>query len=141
MNKYFNANAAFVIFAREYLELKKNLPIRPSEMGVLNIITVTEGLYTPVMLAEMLHVSKPMVTAYLSSLSSKGYITKQCSETDKRAYYIIPTEKAKELVEKTRIDMEKQLNWLMQGMGEEDFENFIRLAGIATKIIKKNKIE
>ena len=54
MDKYLKANAVLSIFSKNYMELKRGLPIRPSEMGVLNIITETEGPHTPVMLAEML---------------------------------------------------------------------------------------
>lgn len=39
MDKYLNANIVFSKFSRNYMALKKDLPIRPSEMGVLNIIT------------------------------------------------------------------------------------------------------
>ena len=47
MDKYFTANAVLSIFAKSYMELKKDLPIRPSEMGVLNIITQIPGPHTP----------------------------------------------------------------------------------------------
>ena len=33
MDKYFAANAVLSIFGKSYAELKKDLPIRPSEMG------------------------------------------------------------------------------------------------------------
>ena len=39
MDKYLKANIIFSKFSRDYVGLKKDLPIRPSEMGVLNIIT------------------------------------------------------------------------------------------------------
>ena len=51
---------------QNYMKLKTELPIRPSEMGVLNIITGTKGSNTPVMLAEKLEVSKPMITAHIN---------------------------------------------------------------------------
>ena len=41
-----------------------------------------------VLFANLLKVSKPMITAHLTSVMSKGYITKQPSLEDKRAYYI-----------------------------------------------------
>ena len=66
MNSYFVANAVLSIFSKSYMELKSGLPVRPSEMGVLNIISETEGPHTPVMLAEMLRVSKPMITAHIA---------------------------------------------------------------------------
>lgn len=136
MDKYYAANAALSIFAKNYMDLKKNLPIRPSEMGVLNIITETDGPHTPVMLAGLLGVSKPMITAHITALSSKGYVTKQLSDTDKRAYYILPTEKALELVKAVKGDMCKQIDRLIDGMGQDKFNQFVALANAANIILK-----
>lgn len=143
MNKYFEANAALSIFSKNYMELKKGLPIRPSEMGVLNIISETPGPHTPVMLACLLGVSKPMITAHLTSLINKGFITKKPSNEDKRAYYILPTEKGLELVENAKVDMNKNLEILINGMGREKFDEFVLLAQQANEIldVKHNKEE
>ena len=136
MDKYFTANAVLSIFAKSYMELKKDLPIRPSEMGVLNIITQTPGPHTPLMLAGALKVSKPMITAHLTSLTDKGYITKQPSSEDKRAYYILPTEKARALVECAKDDLYRHLEQLVDGMGEEQFDLLVKLAGEANRILE-----
>ena len=136
MDKYFTANAVLSIFSKSYMELKKDLPIRPSEMGVLNIITQTPGPHTPLMLAGALKVSKPMITAHLTSLMGKGYITKQPSSEDKRAYYILPTEKARELVKCAKDDLYQCLDQLVEGMGEEQFDLLVKLAGEANRILE-----
>lgn len=138
MDKYFAANAVLSIFAKNYMELKKGLPIRPSEMGVLNIITQTEGPHTPVMLADLLGVSKPMITAHISSLESKGYITKKACSQDKRAYYIIPTDKALELVERAKADLYGKLECLVNGLGQDGFNTLVALAEKANAIMKAN---
>ena len=136
MDKYFTANAVLSIFGKSYAELKKDLPIRPSEMGVLNIITETPGPHTPIMLAEALKVSKPMITAHLTSLMNKGYITKQPSPEDKRTYYILPTEKAHALVQDAKEDLYWHLEQLENGVGEERFNLLVKLAGEATDILE-----
>ena len=136
MDKYFTANAVLSIFSKSYMELKKDLPIRPSEMGVLNIITQTPGSHTPLMLAGALKVSKPMITAHLTSLTDKGYITKQPSSEDKRAYYILPTEKARALVKCAKDDLYQRLDQLVDGMGEEQFDLLVKLAGEANRILE-----
>lgn len=136
MDKYYAANAILSIFAKSYMDMKKDLPIRPSEMGVLNIITETVGPHTPVMLANLLGVSKPMITAHITSLASKGYITKRLSDVDKRACYIRPTDKALDLVKVVRGCMREQLDKLIVGMGQEEFDAFVRLAGVANDIMK-----
>ena len=140
MDKYFTANAVLSIFSKSYMELKKDLPIRPSEMGVLNIITQTPGPHTPLMLAGALKVSKPMITAHLTSLTDKGYITKQPSSEDKRAYYILPTEKARALVKCAKDDLYQRLDQLVDGMGEEQFDRLVKLAGEANRILEAEMI-
>lgn len=139
MDKYLTANAAFAKFSRSYMELKKNLPIRPSEMGVLNILAATQGPHTPVMLAGLLGVSKPMITAILTSLSQKGYITKEPSQEDKRVYYALPTAKALLLVEAAKVDMNSQLDRLIEEIGEEEFDTLVRLTQKATHVFEANK--
>lgn len=107
------------------MALKKDLPIRPSEMGVLNIITKRDGLFTPVMIAELLGVTKPMVANHISVLEEKGYITKEYSENDKRSFYIIPTDKAKKLVEETETKLNKKLINLEKKIGSKRFDELI----------------
>ncbi len=136
MDRYFKANAILSLFSKNYMELKKELPIRPSEMGVINIITKTPGPHTSVMLAKLLRVSKPMITAHITSLESKGYITRIPSEQDKRACYIIPTEKAKALAESASIEQNRHLCRLAAEMGQEEFDTFVRLAKIANRIFE-----
>ena len=139
MDNYLTATAVLSMFGKNYMELKKGLPVRPSEMGVLNIITETPGPHTPVMLAELLGVSKPMITAHLTSLTNKGYVTKQPSSEDKRAYYILPTEKAKALVDSAKAELNEQLERLVKGMGQEEFDTMVRLAGEANRILEANR--
>ncbi|MBQ8833602.1 MAG: MarR family transcriptional regulator [Oscillospiraceae bacterium] len=123
------------------MELKKGLPIRPSEMGVLNIITGRPGPHTPVMVAQLLGVSKPMITALLTSLAEKDYITKEPSKDDKRAYYIIPTEKALALVESAKQEMDGHFSQMIDGMGQDNFETLVRLAQMANKLLEADRGE
>lgn len=136
MNKYINANIAFSKFSRSYMELKKDLPIRPSEMGVLNIITKKEELYTPVMIAELLGVSKPMIATHISVLEEKDYIYKESSSSDKRSFYIKPTEKAQELVKKTEKKLNESLMKIENKLGKEKFNLLIDLVNEAREALE-----
>lgn len=51
MDQYFFANAVFSKFSKNYMDLKKGLPIRPSEMGVLNILADTNAHLADLMAA------------------------------------------------------------------------------------------
>lgn len=139
MDKYFNANVIFSIFSKKYMELKKDLPIRPSEMGVLNIITKKEGVFTPLMLAELLEVSKPMITNHITVLEKKGYVIREYSKEDKRSFYLMPTEKAKELVKVTEKKMNKYLQQIENSLGKDDFDKLLQILTDTNKIFKNIK--
>lgn len=121
------------------MELKKDLPIRPSEMGVLNIIVKRQGQFTPLQLSSLLEVSKPMVTAYISVLEKKGYIRKDYLQEDKRSYYVIPTAKGIELVKNTTAQINEQLSNLEHSLGRKKFETMLDLMSKSIEILKTNK--
>lgn len=139
MDKFLMANAVFSKFSRNYMELKKSLPIRPSEMGVLNILAATQGPHTSVMLAERLGVSKPMITAHLASLSEKRYIVKEQSCDDKRVYYVMPTEEALQLVRSAKAEANRHLCRLVDTMGQDDFDLLIELVQKANRVLENKE--
>lgn len=138
MDRYLNANAILSKFCRDFIDLKKDLPIRPSEMGVLNIIVQREGLFTPLMIAGLLEVSKPMITSHITVLEKKGYITRKISSEDKRSFYIIPTDKAKELVKTTSEKMNYIMSKLEKSIGADNFWLLITLFEKLNLTLKEN---
>ncbi|MBN2501602.1 MAG: MarR family transcriptional regulator [Anaerolineales bacterium] len=48
-------------------------------------------------LAETLDVTKPSITAIVNLLQRKGYVKRQQSQTDRRAYHIVLTEEGKRI--------------------------------------------
>lgn len=137
MHSFLTANAELSKFSRNYMQLKKNLPIRPSEMGVLNIIVQTEGPHTSVMLAEMLGVSKPMITAHITALMKAGYVTKTPSPEDGRAAYILPTDRARALVAAAQKETDDQLRHMMNALGQNDFNALVTLITRANHILEE----
>lgn len=141
MDKYMNANIVFSKFSRDYMGLKKELPIRPSEMGVLNIITQREGDFTPLALAEMLGVSKPMIAAHLQTLLKKGYVYKEASLDDKRSFYVRPTDKGKGLAAEFEKRQTAYLKRIETRLGDTAFTELIRLLGKTQTILDEMKEE
>lgn len=139
MDKYSNANAVFSKFCHSYMSLKRELPIRPSEMGVLNIIVMKDGRFTPLMLAELLDVSKPMITAHITALEKKKYIKKEYSKEDKRSFYVIPTDKAGELVKTTSEKTNRYLAEIESSLGNDTFQTLLDILGDTTKILTNMK--
>lgn len=139
MNKYVNANIVFSKFSKNYMDLKKELPIRPSEMAVLNIITQRDGQYTPLMIAELLGVSKPMIAAHIQVLLKKGYIYKKPSLEDKRSFYVLPTDKAVQLTNKFEIKQTEYLKTIEAALSENEFDELIRLLNKSLPALNKLK--
>ena len=139
MEKYMNANAVFSKFSRDYMALKKDLPIRPSEMAVINIITKRDGNFTPLSIAELLGVSKPMIAAHVASLEKKGYIYKEGSELDKRSFYVRPTDKAKVLADAFEARQTKYLKRIEAHLGETEFAAMVRLLDKTQTILDEIK--
>lgn len=139
MDKFLNANIILSKFSMDYMELKKDLPIRPSEMAVVNIITKRDGKFTPVMIAELLGVSKPMVTSHIVVLEKKGYVEKEYLAEDRRSFYILPTKKAKELSDNTDAKFSVYLKNLEKDLGEENFDMLINLIDKTSQILRNCK--
>ncbi len=137
MDKYMNANIVFSKFSRDYMELKKDLPIRPSEMGVLNIITHRDGDFTPLALAEMIGVSKSMIAAHVQALLKKGYIYKEASGIDKRSFFVRPTAKGEALADEFEKKQAEYLKTIETHLGESNFDELIRLLGKTQIIVNK----
>ena len=137
MNKYLEANAIFSLFSRDYMELKKDLPIRPSEMGVLNIITKRKEKFTPVMVADLLGVSKPMIANHISVLEKNDYVYKEFSLDDKRSFYILPTDKAKKLVEDEEKKLNRYLKKIEKHLGKDNFDLLVSLVNEANQVLEK----
>lgn len=135
MDKYIKANIILSKFCKEYMELKKNLPIRPSEMAVLDIIVQKNGDATPLMIAEKLEVSKPMITAHITALEMKEYIKKEYSKEDKRSFCVIPTEKAKELVKTANETTRKHLQCLENELGKDAYEELLEILNNMNKVM------
>lgn len=130
-----NANVVFSKFSRDYIGIKKDLPIRPSEMGVLSIITRREGNFTPLMLAEMIGVSKPMIAAHIQVLLKKEYIYKEASFGDKRSFYVRPTEKGKTLAGEFEKRQTEYLKKIEENLGGKKFAELTQLLSKAQIVL------
>ncbi len=137
MDKYMNANVVFSRFSRGYMELKKDLPIRPSEMGMLNIVSHQEGDFTPLTLAEMIGVSKPMITAHIQALVKKGYVYKDASVEDKRSFFVRPTEKGRSLAERFETRQATYLKTIEAKLGKAEFDTLVRLLSETQDILNE----
>jgi DNA-binding MarR family transcriptional regulator len=114
-------------FCRLQMNIKRDIPIRPSEMGALIFIKKCEDPVTPLMISNFFSISKPSVTDMINSLIKKDYLIKTPSDKDKRSYTVFPTQKGHELVETTFKEYVKTMELLEQSMGTQEFKLFVQL--------------
>lgn len=139
MQEFINGAEQVSLFCRLNINTKRQLPIRASEMGMLIYIVKSDEIKTPIKIAEFFKITKPMVTAMVNSMLKKGYLTKAPSQTDKRSYTLIPTEKTIFLVEQTYAEYYKTMELLKTKMGEVDYFNLVKLLETANSILLEDK--
>ncbi|MBU3113556.1 MarR family winged helix-turn-helix transcriptional regulator [Clostridium lacusfryxellense] len=132
-----NSAKTIALFCRMYINVKRDLPIRNSEMGVIIFVDKYDGEVTPNAITEFLKISKPSVTVKIRALVEKEYVYKKYSKVDKRSYTLHLTPKAKHLVGLTDNDYYKLINALSNGMGEDNFLQLIHLMEFANNVLNE----
>lgn len=140
MDNLIRASEQISLFCRMNVNTRRELPIRSSEMGMLIYLVKTEEEKTPNGVARFFRFTKSMATNMVTSLSANGYIVKKQSETDKRSFLLIPTDKAIQLVEDTYEEYFKMMSVLKTRMGEKKFSDFLVLLETANNILLEEKI-
>ncbi|WNS43976.1 MarR family transcriptional regulator [Paenibacillus sp. MMS20-IR301] len=123
------------LFCRQQMQVKKGIPVRSSEMGVLIYIEKQEEPVTPLLVSSFFRISKPSVTVMINSLVRQQYLQKAASPTDGRSYTVSLTAAGRELVESTAAEYFRSMEQLEEQMGSADFGRFIDLMQQATEIL------
>ena len=139
MNNDMKAADEISLFCRLNINMKHELPIRSSEMGLLIYLVTTQGEKTPNAIAKFFKVSKSMATNMVTSLARKEYLIKEPSQLDKRNIHISPTQKAVELVDKTCEEYFKSIRLLREQLGETQFQQLITLLQRSNEILLEDK--
>lgn len=130
---------AVAMFCRLQMNIKRDIPIRSSEMGALIFTQRYNAPITPLMLSNFFKIAKPSVTSMINSLIKKDYLNKIPSPTDGRSYTVTITQKGTELVESTYSEYFKAMENLKDKMGPKDFKLFIELMRKANNILSEEK--
>ena len=130
-----NENIELIKFCRGFLRGVSELPIRPSEFAVLGIMCATPGPHTPAGLAEIMGVSKPMLSAHLSALMAGGFVLRIPSPEDGRSVYVMPSKSGAELFKKLNEKKSEKICALVSGLGQKNFDKLIQLIKRANRIL------
>jgi len=124
------------MFCRLNMKVKRDLPIRASEMGVLIYTSKQVDEVTPLMISQFFKISKPSVTSMINTLLRLAYLEKTISMLDKRSYTLSITKKGINLVNSTVDDYYKSIDAMIEKMGINEFNNFIELLNKANEILE-----
>ena len=138
-DEFIKGAEAVSMFCRLNINIKKNLPIRSSEMGLLILICKNDIPVTPVMASDFFKVKKPMITTMVSALLKHGYIEKIPSPDDKRSFSLKPTEKTRQLVDDTYSEYMKTMELLRHKLGAIDFGKLVILLEKSNSILLEEK--
>lgn len=98
------------------------------ELHVLHYLSQNMDIeVNPSMLSDNLYVSRSRVTATLSSLRKKAYITMEISEVDRRKMCVTLTEEGEEFIKAKQKNVEGYFQQLVEGLGKQDTIHLIEL--------------
>lgn len=123
------------LFCRLNMNTKRDIPVRPSEMGVLIYIFTERHSVTPLMISKFFRISKPSVTSIVNVLIKNEYLIKVPSAKDGRSYVVEVTNKGKELVEATYNEYYKTMELLKKKLGDKEYHLFIEMLQMANNIL------
>ena len=127
------------LFCRLHMNTKRDIPIRPSEMGVLIFTNKQNAPVTPLMISNFFRIAKPSVTSMIVTLIKQDFLRKAPSTTDGRSYMVTTTDKGRDLVESTFDEYFKTMELLKNRMGSKEFSLFIELIQKANGILSEEK--
>ncbi|WP_025718532.1 MarR family winged helix-turn-helix transcriptional regulator [Paenibacillus polymyxa] len=95
----------------------------------------------PSLLSDHLHVSRSRITAALTGLRKKGYVTMEMSEHDRRRMCVRLTVDGESLIKQKQQRIEGYFEALAVGLGEKNVKEFIRLIELSLSIMNAGSIE
>ena len=100
----------------------------------MDIIYTMNGTCTVSKLAEMLHVSKPGVTAKVNELLRQGVITKTPAPEDKRKHYLAINDKAISQYKFYRKQNMKAIKRITESFTTEEINQFCKMLDMISEI-------
>lgn len=83
------------------------------------------GKCTPTELSDLFSVNKSAITAMITRLEGKGLIERIRDEKDRRVVYLSMTEEGKAMCERGKMNIARELGYIMQQCSESEIETFI----------------
>ena len=126
-----------LMFCENVLKNRAVVSIRPSEVRLLMLLGNAGGVCNPATMAQVLGVSKPMITASLANLIKLGLVAKVPSPEDGRSVLVLPTKKGGQLLNEIKQKNQNFMDDLAEKIGRKKFESFIKTIVDLNNLMKK----
>lgn len=112
---------------------RKGAAASAQEVDALFRIGLAEEPLTPLLLSQGMGVSKTIVSRLAETLAAGGYVQKQFSETDRRSYHLVMTDKGREALASLCREYLAPIVELKQKLGSQAFDELMRCIDIANR--------
>ncbi len=89
----------------------------------------------PSLISSKLHISRPRITATLTTLGKKGYVTTKISKEDRRRIKVMLTSKGFSYIDEKRKNVENYFDVFVEKMDQKDILELIRLIDLTVDIM------
>lgn len=122
-----------------YMEaFRKLADFLQGELYVLNFLSVNKDEeFGPSDLSEMLHISRPRITATISALKKKNYVNTELDQVDRRRLKVKITDKGLDYINTKQSEVEENFEEFIDGIGEKDTLELIRIVNLAADIMER----
>ena len=112
------------------------------ELFLLRFLSLNKGEeIVPSELSERLHMSRPRVTATISTLRKKGFVNTELDKKDRRRLKVRITKKGIDYIIKKQTIVNENFEEFINGIGEDDSRELIRIVDLAVKIMEKKQVK
>lgn len=123
-----------VYFMDAFSELTEFLQ---GELRVLYFLSINRDKeINPSILSDKLHISRPRITAALTTLRKKGYVSTEMSKDDRRRICVILTKEGLSFIQGKQKKVEKNFELFAKGLGEENSLELIRLIDLIVNVME-----
>ena len=112
------------------------------ELYLLRFLALNKGEEIgPSELSERLHMSRPRITATIAALKKKELVSTELDKKDRRRLKVEITKKGLETIFKKQSTVDENFEEFINGIGEEDTKELIRIVDLAVKIMENKQVE
>ena len=110
------------------------------ELYVLHFLSKNQDReINPSILSDDLHMSRPRITAAISTLRKKGYVETEISKDDRRRVLVILTSEGLSFIKDKQRDVEGSFEFFVKGLGESNAMELIRLIDLTVDLMSTNE--